>query len=168
MTCEKLSKLLIPYVDEKNSATERREVESHLTACADCRTRVEEYRSLSSVLNELPRIQPSFGFDAQLRARIASEARPNWLSRLVPSPRLTFAMAILLAISIFVVVRPAGVSTVKPLSPENQFQMINNLPVLEDYDVVSNFDALSELPFPSNPASSKPDSRQKNTGAGRI
>ena len=168
MTCEKLSKLLIPFVDEKTSATDRREVESHLAACADCRARVEEYRSLSSVLDELPRIQPSFGFDARLRARIASEARPNWLSWLVPSPRLTFAMAILLAVSIFVVVRPAGVSTVKPLSPENQFQMINNLPVLEDYDVVSNFDALSELPLPSNPASSKTDSQQKNTGAGRI
>ena len=168
MTCEKLAKLLVPYVDEKVSATERREVESHLVNCADCRTRVEEYGSLSNVLNELPRIQPSFGFDARLRARIASDAHPNWLSWLAPSPRLTFAMAILLAVSIFVVVRPAGVSTVKPLSPENQFQMINNLPVLEDYDVVSNFDALSDLPLQQNPASNKTDSRQKNTGAGRI
>lgn len=168
MTCEKLSKLLIPYVDEKASATERREVESHLANCADCRTRVEEYGSLSSVLDDLPRIQPSFDFDARLRARIGSESHSSWLSWLVPSPRLTFAMAILLAVSIFVVVRPAGVSTVKTLSPENQFQMINNLPVLEDYDVVSNFDALSELPLQSNPESNKTNSEQKSTGTGRI
>jgi len=32
---------------------------------------------------------------------------------------------------------------------ESDFGMIRDLPVLENYDVVSKFDALSELPNPS-------------------
>lgn len=168
MNCEKISKLLIPYVDERATAAERREVDSHLAACASCRTRVDEFGKLSNVLGELPAVEPSFGFDAQLRARIASEARPNWLSWLVPSPRLTFAMAILLALSLWVAVRPLGVGSAKPLTAENQFQMINNLPVLEDYDVVSNFDALSDLPTQPSPNSDKNAPEQKGSSDGKI
>jgi anti-sigma factor RsiW len=169
MNCEKISKLLIPCVDGKATAAERREVNSHLAGCAVCRARVDEFGKLSSVLGELPFVEPSFGFDAQLRARIASaEARPNWLSWLVPSPRLTCAMGVLLVLSVWFAARPLGVGSTKPLTAENQFQMINNLPVLEDYDVVSNFDALSDLPIPPNPTSDKNVPQQKGSGDGKI
>ena len=168
MNCEKISKLLTPYVDEKANAAECREVDSHLAGCASCRARVHEFAKLSNVLGELPVMEPSFGFDAQLRARIASEARPNWLSWLVPSPHLTFAMAILVVLSLWFAARPLGVGSTKPLTAENQFQMINNLPVLEDYDVVSNFDALSDLPTQPNPTSDKNAPQQKGNGDGKI
>jgi hypothetical protein len=63
---------------------------------------------------------------------------------------------------------PIGVGSTKPLTAENQFQMINNLPVLEDYDVVSNFDALSELPIQPNPTSDKNAPQQKGNSDGKI
>ncbi|HEY1866355.1 MAG TPA: hypothetical protein VGG55_04730, partial [Candidatus Acidoferrales bacterium] len=41
--------------------------------------------------------------------------------------------------------RPPAV-TVAPQGSDAEFRMIKDLPVLEDYDVVANFDALSDLP----------------------
>jgi len=38
---------------------ERREVEKHLAACAACRLRVNEFRAVSGLLDELPVIEPS-------------------------------------------------------------------------------------------------------------
>jgi hypothetical protein len=162
--CVSLERKLVEYLDGRAKPADRHAVEQHLSVCASCRLRADEFRAVSSVLDDLPAISPSPAFDASLRARIAAEparrsfwswpAAAGWL----PSPRLAFAVTSLIAISVWMssggrVVPGPAVSgqTIEPdkISVESEFGMIRDLPVLENYDVVSKFDALSELPGPA-------------------
>jgi anti-sigma factor RsiW len=158
MNCEKLETKWIAYFDGKASAAERRDVEAHLDACGACAQRTAEYRALWGVLDELPPIAPSTSFDAAVRARVAAEvpARSSW-RWIVPSPRLAFAVSCLLVLSVWFASRPTQVepspsaATTAAMLPtqassEADFRMINDLPELENYDVLTNFDALSDLP----------------------
>src|SRR6202162_2682698 len=102
MKCEDVSKELIPYLDRRSNSADRHEVEEHLAICLACRTRAEELRTLWSVLDEVPIVEPSLGFDARMRARIAQEPRPRWFRWFVPQPRLAMAMALLLAVGVWI------------------------------------------------------------------
>lgn len=150
MNCERIEAQLIAYLDAKAKPAERRNVEAHLAECADCRQRVDEFRLVAGLLDELPVIAPSPSFDAALRARIAEQPHRSALwGWLIPTPRLAFAVTALLVFSIWLSsMRPVSAPPVPVAqqSSQTEFSMINNLPVLEDYDVLSNFDALSELP----------------------
>ncbi len=172
MNCEKMSNLMVSYLDGRASAEERSSAEAHLSACAACRERAEEFRRLWSAMGEVPEIEPSFAFDARLRQRIAAQARPRIWTWLMPSPRLAGAVVALVAFSVFISLRPnkpiiAGNS---PANSEEQFRMIKDLGVLENYDVLSNFDALSDLPaaqpLPNQPDQPKSDDPGNGTGEG--
>src|SRR5277367_3659452 len=97
MKCEEVSKELIAYLDRRANSAERLEVEDHLAGCAACRTRAEEFRKVWNVLDEVPVQEPSLGFDARIRQRIADEPRPGWFQWFVPQPRLALSMALLVA-----------------------------------------------------------------------
>ncbi|MFY9583905.1 MAG: zf-HC2 domain-containing protein [Candidatus Acidiferrales bacterium] len=148
MNCERIEKQMIAYMDGRASSAERREVEAHLADCGACRTRAEEFRLLWGVLDEAPQLEVSPAFDARLRARIAAEpSRPGLWGRLVPSPRLALAVSLLLVLSVWISSVPApGPAVAEVAQSEAEFKMIKDLPVLEDYDVLANFEALSELP----------------------
>ena len=146
MNCERYETQLLAYLDGRATEAQRHEVDLHLLACAACRTRVEEYGRLWNVLDEAPAVEPSLHFDARLRQRIAAEPRRTWLSWL-PAPRFAFAAAALLVLSVWISSMPsAPVVDQAAARTEEEFQMIKDLPVLEDYDVLANFEALSELP----------------------
>lgn len=149
--CTGMESKLVEYLDGRAKPAERRTVEEHLTACAECRTRAEEFRTLWDVLDDLPALSPSSVFDASLRARIAAEPVRRSFWDWMPSPRLAFAVAALVAMSVWLSSMPRvatdRVATIKA-SAEADFGMIRDLPVLENYDVLSKFDALSELPVP--------------------
>jgi anti-sigma factor RsiW len=162
MNCERISNALIPYMDGRADATERREVEAHLAGCDACRVRVEEYRKLWNVLDEVPATEPSFGFDARLHTRIAEEPRHKWFGWLVPSLRLAFATALLVALSVWMANWPA--ERQEMMTSEKQFQMIRDLRVLENYDVLSNFEALSELPVTDQAPQPDPQQKEQDTG----
>jgi anti-sigma factor RsiW len=162
MNCEKIDKKWIAYFDGKASAAERREVEAHLESCTACSQRAAEYRAMWGVLDELPAVVPSASFDAAVRARLAAEpARHAW-RWYVPSPRLAFSVSCLLVLSVWFASRPTEVEPLPAVtatavtsaaatqaSSESDFRMINDLPELENYDVLANFDALSDLPATS-------------------
>jgi anti-sigma factor RsiW len=162
--CAAIESKLIVYLDGRAAPAERHAVEEHLSGCASCRTRAEEFRALSSVLDDLPAISPSREFDASLRARIAAEPAPRSFWNWLPSPRLAFAVTALIAMSVWlssvprVPTHPSMVShaiqsiQATKVTAESDFGMIRDLPVLENFDVVSKFDALSELPV--SPAAS--------------
>ena len=153
MNCAYTEKNLVAYLDGKLHAAERRQFEAHLANCAACRERAEGFRSVWNVLEELPAIAPSPAFDARLRARVEQDARrAGFWSWIVPSPRMAFAATALLIASIWLSsFQPARMPAVHPSSgavgqnAEAEFGMIKDLPVLEDYDVLTSFDALSEL-----------------------
>ena len=153
MKCEEVSKELIAYLDRRANSAERREVEEHLLACQSCRTRAAEFRKLWSVLDEVPAKEPSFGFDARLRQRIAAEPKPRWFQWLVPQPRVAFSMALLIALSIWLARLPqrTNYSSANAPSEDEQFQMIEHLGVLENYDVLSKSDVLAEVPAAPQP-----------------
>ena len=50
MSCSRMEKQMMPYVDGRLKASEQREVEAHLATCAACRVRVNELQELSGVL----------------------------------------------------------------------------------------------------------------------
>ncbi len=162
MKCEVVSKELIAYLDRRANSAERREVEEHLASCAACHARAEEFRKVWNVLDEMPVAEPSLGFDARIRQRIADEPRAGWFRWFVPQPRLALSMALLVAMCVWVARMPRDVSTTATIpavpTEQQQFQVIENLGVLENYDVLSKFDALSELP--AAPENSQPRTQQ--------
>ncbi|HVB87652.1 MAG TPA: zf-HC2 domain-containing protein [Candidatus Dormibacteraeota bacterium] len=163
MKCEEISNELIAFLDNRVSAGARRGIEEHLTGCAACRTRAEEFRKLSSLLDEVPAIEPSFGFNARLRQRIAAEpARPRFFS-FIPQPRLALSMALMAAMTVFIVELPKGNPVAQPATAavqQEDFNAIKNLGVLENYDVVTKLGALSELVPDQSPVQGSDSQRQ--------
>src|SRR5262249_51780880 len=97
MSCERMENRILSYVDGRLKESERAEVEKHLDACPACRLRVNEFRAVSELLDELPVVEPSGAFDARVRARVAAEpVKQSWLAWLRPSPRVAFAASMLL------------------------------------------------------------------------
>ena len=152
--CTGMENKLVEYLDGRAKPAERHAVEEHLAACAVCRARAEEFRMLWDALDDLPVLSPSPAFDASLRARIAAEPARRRFWDWLPSPRLAFATTALIAMSVWMVSMPRvthdrtaiEATMSNKVSEEADFRMIRDLPVLENYDVLSKFDALSELP----------------------
>lgn len=169
MKCEDVSKELLGYLDRRANSAERKQVEEHLIDCAACRTRAEEFRNVWTALEELPAIQPSFGFDARARQRVAAEPRPQWFRWLVPQPRLAFAMALLLALGIWIAKLPPRNSYTASATAANeseQFEAIKDLGVLDNYEVLTKFDALSELTPLQQPEKTERDHRSTGDNGG--
>lgn len=142
MKCEDVSKELIPYLDRRANSALRLEIEDHLAGCAACHARAEDFRKVSTALDEVPLVEPSLGFDARLRQRIVADTGPRWFRWLVPQPRLAFSMALLLVLSVWM----AKLPQTRPGDLRGtDFEAVKDLNVLENYDVLSKFDALSEL-----------------------
>jgi anti-sigma factor RsiW len=142
---------LVEYLDGRAKPAERRAVEEHLAGCSACRNRAEDFRALWGALDDLPVISPSSAFDASLRARIAAELVRHGLWGWLPSPRLAFAVTALVAMSVWMAFMPRitiNHPAMTGVAGEADFGMIRDLPVLENYEVLSTFDALSELPAP--------------------
>ncbi len=167
--CQSIGNQLVEYLDGRAQPAERRAIEEHFAGCAACLARAEEFRALWSALDDLPEISPSPSFDALLRQRISAEPVPRSFWHWIPSPRLAFAVTALVAMSVWLstyprrAASPLASSPVNPamqVTAESDFGMIRDLPVLENYDVVSKFDALSEL-SPS-PAASADDASKES------
>ena len=151
MSCSRMEKQMLPFVDGRLKVNEQREVEAHLAGCAACRVRVNEFRAVSGLLDELPQIEPSGAFDARVRARVAAEpVKQSWWAVFAPSPRAAFAASLLLLATIWIGSRPGNVNTNNAGSNGLAAQGIdpNDLPVLENYDILANFEPLEDLPQP--------------------
>jgi len=146
MNCEKVSQELIAYLDGRMDSAKRRETEEHLASCAACRGRAEQFRRVWTVMDEVPVIEPSFGFDARVRQRVAAGPERGWLAWFVPQARLAFSAVLLIALTVWIAKRTSNPATGGPAgSTEQDFNAIQHLGVLENYDVVTKMDALSEL-----------------------
>lgn len=138
MSCSRMENKILGYVDGRLTESERLEVEKHLATCAACRLRVNEFRAVSSLLDELPVIEPSPAFDLRVHALVAAvPVKQSWWAWF-PAPRVAIAAAALVLATVWVGTRP------------NQQPQIaeTDVPVLENLDVLSNFDVLTELPPP--------------------
>ena len=158
MSCSRMEKWMLPYVDGRLKGSEASEVEKHLAACAACRLRVNEFRVVSGLIDELPQIEPSPAFDLRVHARVAAEpVKKSWWAWYTPSPRIAFAASALLLAAIWMGSQKDGASR----TDDAQIQRINqDLPVLENYDVISTFEPLNELPQPVQADEDETDTTQ--------
>ena len=148
MSCERMESRILGYVDGRLKETERAEVEKHLADCAPCRLRVQEFSAVSGLLDELPLIEPSQEFDTRVHALVAAEPAPkaSWWAWLSVSPRIAFAASFLLLMALWVGYKSGPVDTPPPANDDQA--MLQDLPVLEDHDVLQNFEPLKSLPAP--------------------
>ena len=147
MSCSRMEKLMLPYVDGRLKVSEQREVEKHLADCAACRLRVNEFRAVSGLIDELPQIEPSEAFDLRVRARVAAEpVKRNWWAWYMPSPRVAFAASALLLAIVWFGSRPMATNNPSLGPTANANVNPDDLPVLENYDVISSFEPLADLP----------------------
>jgi len=129
---------ILGYVDGRLKEGERLEMEKHLSTCAPCQLRVTEFSSVHALLDELPMIEPSEAFDVRVRARVAAEpAKQSWWAGFMPSPRVAFAASMLLLGTLWIGTFSGSIDT--------QIDQAD-VPVLENYDVISSFEPLTELP----------------------
>ena len=145
MSCGRMENKILSYVDGRLKENDRLEMEKHLAGCAACELRVNEFRAVTSLLDELPVIAPSPAFDVRVRARVAAEpAKQSWWAWFAPSPRVAMAGALLALCIVWVGLRPSGFG----VTPATEAEINQNMPVLENYDVLSNFEPLTDLPAP--------------------
>jgi anti-sigma factor RsiW len=149
---------IMGYLDGRLKESERLDVENHLATCGACQLRVNEFRAVTSLLEEVPQIEPSAAFDVRVRARVAAEpVRRGWWAWFTPSPRVALAASLLLLATVWVGSRPAE----HTLTAAEEAQIDQDLPVLENFDVLSDFGALTELPQPVQADDSDTNQEQK-------
>jgi hypothetical protein len=152
MSCERIGNWIFSYLDGRLKENERLDVEKHMASCAPCRLRVEEFRAVSGFLDELPVIEPSPEFNVRVRALVAAEpVKQSWWSWMKIQPRVAFAASLLLLGAVWLGYRDRPQGPFVPWNGNPQVadeQMMQDLPVLEDHDVLSNFEPLKELPPP--------------------
>jgi anti-sigma factor RsiW len=138
MSCARMENKVLPYVDGRLKQSEALEMEKHLLACPACSLRVNEFRAVSGLLDELPVIEPSAAFDVRVRARVAAEpVKESWWAWFAPSPRVAFAASLLLLAIVWLGSRPVE----RPVIAEQDLPVVENA----DYDVISNFAPLADL-----------------------
>ena len=136
---------ILGYLDGRLKESERLEMEKHLAACAACQLRVSEFRAVHVLLDEVPMIEPSAAFDVRMQARVAAEpAKQSWWAWFAPSPRVAFAASMLLLATVWIGSRGPDSS----LSAADVDKINQEMSVLENYDVISDFAPLTELPAP--------------------
>ena len=165
MSCEKISSRMLGYIDGRLKESERAEVEKHLASCAPCALRVEEFRAVSGLLDELPVIEPSPEFDTRVRALVAAEpVKKDWWAWLRVSPRIALAASALAVAALWLGLhqRPQQALPWGGNAQVADEQMMQDLPVLEDHDVLANFEPLKEFPPPAqNPIDDDLDNSQQ-------
>jgi len=161
MSCSRMENKILAYVDGRLKESERLEVEKHLSACGACQLRVNEFRAVTSLLDEVPQIAPSAAFDVRVRARVAAEpVQQGWWAWFTPSPRVAFAASLLLLATVWIGYEQPQLSFEN--SKEADAQMMQEMQVLDDQDVISNFDPLKDLPQPVQPEDQTNQTGQPN------
>ena len=60
--CQKLDRILSPYIDEQLSPSERERIEVHIEGCAACRRQLESLRATVDLLHRVPMVSPPRSF----------------------------------------------------------------------------------------------------------
>ena len=166
MNCKEIEGYAIEYLDGKLAGDNLRAVELHLGGCATCSRRLVGFSDVSGLLDSWPAIEPSPSFNARLAQRLASaEANPpGWWERLsqrlsttlnwfpVGKPALAGALLGMMLVGVVLAryypgsthtIAPPPVST--PIMASLDDSNDELVPVLENLDLVSNFEVLQDL-----------------------
>ncbi|MBI4462357.1 MAG: zf-HC2 domain-containing protein [Acidobacteria bacterium] len=146
---------VVPYLDKRLGAAERAAIDGHLQSCAECRTRVAGLRGVLDVLGEWRAADPSPGLVAAVRTRVEAEARAKawpWRWRWVYAGVVVAAAVILLVVGVWSPTPspPTGAGTEftqssEPTGVSDDLATVEPV-ILEDYDLLRDFDILFEVP----------------------
>ena len=109
MNCQKIKKLLNPYIDKALDADMTKQIDEHLKSCSACN---KEYQSLKEViasLNSLSTQPAPEDFTQNLMAKISQEEiqiQTSWIDNLkkrISIPRFSFRLAGAAAVAVLVV-----------------------------------------------------------------
>ncbi len=98
MNCEKIKKLLNPYIDQILDAESIQTVEEHLKSCPACQGEYLRLKEMVVSLNILPQVSTPQNFTQNIMAKISQEEiqiQSSWidhLKRQVSFPRLSFPL----------------------------------------------------------------------------
>ena len=165
MNCEQMEGRLIAYLDGKLSPREREAVKLHAQSCSSCAERISGFTEVFGLLDDWKGIEPSPAFAARLEQRLQQEpAASSWWAILFPRlAPLTlgnpvFAIALLVVVSLAAVLIGYSPDTPRTLASQqshpfatsvaaqvDDLTLYRDLPVLEDLDVLGNFEVLQEL-----------------------
>lgn len=164
MSCTRMENKIMAYVDGRLKESERLEMEKHLATCGACQLRVNEFRAVDALLDEVPQIAPSAAFDVRVRARVAAEpVKQGWWAWFTPSPRVAFAASMLLLATVWIGYERGPQGPFVGQDPKDvDAQMLQEMPVLDDQDVISNFDPLKDLPQPVQQEEQNQTGQQQN------
>ena len=108
MNCKTVHSLISEFVDERLTAADAWQVQTHLSECLDCDRLRRDMGAQRRALQALPIRQPSANFDAALAQRLAltrrPAPRPTWRDRVRlllprPAPLLRPAFALCVALT---------------------------------------------------------------------
>src|SRR5579872_5105167 len=157
MKCNDREKLF-EFVEHMLKPRETEVVESHVAGCAECGRIVEEYQKLDAALDDWKAAEPTPWFDARVRASAASKgAEARGFPLFGRMRRLAVGvLSLVLVVGGFFAVhqyraRENAVANQiwnngqgPAFTADQEMKMYENLPVLEDYDMLANFDVLLE------------------------
>ena len=99
MNCQKIKKLLNPYIDKTLDADMFKQVDEHLKSCPACNKEYQKLKKIITSLNSLSNQPAPADFTQNLMAKISQkeiQIQTSWLDRLkkqVSIPQLSFRLA---------------------------------------------------------------------------
>jgi len=99
MNCQKIKKLLNPYIDKTLDADMSKQVDEHLKSCSACNKEYQSLKEIITSLNSLSTQPAPADFTKNIMAKISREEiqiQSSWMDRLkkqVSIPRLSFRLA---------------------------------------------------------------------------
>jgi predicted anti-sigma-YlaC factor YlaD len=135
MKCKDIQELLkSDYLDCESSRQEKQAVKEHLDQCSICRSLEKELLSQRGIFQRAERLQPPERLWQNIRDAIVSErlgqensVRPGFLERLrdlIWYKRPAFALASVLAMTLFAAVLTKGIIARQQLSNQNNYREI--------------------------------------------
>ena len=149
MKCQEIRELMPDWAAGFGAATP--EVNQHIGSCADCATRLAEFRQTMALMDEWKAPEPSPYFDVRLRARLREEAaRTTAWWQWIRKPALAVSLAVLMVVSIVLVRTDAGHNTQQEeaaiVETAEPGTAVGDLLSLEkNNELYSDFDLLDEL-----------------------
>ncbi len=154
MTCGKLETLWIPYLDRKLSLQESAVVDAHVAECPECAARRAGLLAVARELDSWEVPGPSPRFDARLRQKIAADSAPRGLTGWLwfPSPSFPVSIAVLLFLAALLIWSGGTRQALPPPQLVDDVRMDELLHVMEEVELLNDFEILGELKKPVQPA----------------
>lgn len=154
--CEHCERMLDAYRDGELSPAERSTVETHLTGCQQCQSKLADIERLVQSLKAMPRLAPAVDFSSRLDELLQAPPPPN---NVVAFKRpLAWATGIAAAVVLMVLALNSGILR-SPVKVASNKEPAHTRPSAQDRQMVAEDKAIAPEPQGEGPARvSQPDS----------